>query len=91
MSQLSFYPEEWEEFLENIDFTDEERQIISLIRRGWYQEDITDRTKLCKTNDCKTVYLNHKQNSTLCFKKQEIGGCHKCGTRLFFCCSKIES
>lgn len=40
MKQLDFYPEEWKEFLENIDFTDEERQIISLIRRGWYQEDI---------------------------------------------------
>ena len=40
MRQLSFLKSEWEEFLNCIDFTDDELKIISLIRRGWPQEDI---------------------------------------------------
>lgn len=40
MKKLDFYPEEWREFLDNIDFTDDERKIIALVRRGWHQEDI---------------------------------------------------
>lgn len=40
MNQLNFYVDEWQEFLSNIDFTDEERKVIELVRRGWCQEDI---------------------------------------------------
>lgn len=40
MRQLSFLKSEWEEFLNCIDFTDDELKIIPLIRRGWPQEDI---------------------------------------------------
>lgn len=40
MNSLTFYTDEWNEFLNNIDFTDEEKKIISLVRRGWCQEDI---------------------------------------------------
>lgn len=40
MKKLDFYPEEWTEFLDKIDFTDYERKIIELVRRGWNQEDI---------------------------------------------------
>lgn len=38
--RLEFRKEDWEEFLANIDFTDNEQKIIPLIRRGWYQMDI---------------------------------------------------
>lgn len=38
--RLEFRKEDWEEFLQNIDFTDNEQKIIPLIRRGWYQMDI---------------------------------------------------
>lgn len=40
MKQLQFDRKEWEEFLDNIDFTDDEVKVISLTRRGWKQEDI---------------------------------------------------
>lgn len=40
--QLDFNKNEWEEFLENIDFTDEEKTIIELTRRGFYQIDIAE-------------------------------------------------
>ena len=40
MNSLTFYADEWREFLNNIDFTDDERSIIDLVRRGWAQEDI---------------------------------------------------
>lgn len=38
--RLEFRKEDWEEFLSNIDFTDNEKKIIPLLRRGWYQMDI---------------------------------------------------
>lgn len=38
--KLEFRKEDWEEFLENIDFTDNEKKVIPLLRRGWYQVDI---------------------------------------------------
>lgn len=34
------YADEWEELLASCDFTDEECEIIALIRRGWYGVDI---------------------------------------------------
>lgn len=38
--RLQFLKEDWEEFLQNIDFTDNELKIIPLIRRGWFLVDI---------------------------------------------------
>lgn len=35
-----FEKEEWEEFLENIEFTDKERRIIEFMRRGLEQAEI---------------------------------------------------
>lgn len=40
MKRLDYYKEQWQEFIDNIDFTDEELAIINLARKGWYQEDI---------------------------------------------------
>ena len=40
MCRLNYYKDQWEDFFANIDFTDEEKQIIELVRRGWCQEDI---------------------------------------------------
>lgn len=40
MKQLQFLKNEWIEFIENIDFTDDENKIIEFVRRGWCQEDI---------------------------------------------------
>lgn len=40
MKRLDYYKEQWQEFMDNIDFTDEELAIIDLARKGWYQEDI---------------------------------------------------
>lgn len=40
MKGLTFYANEWNEFLNHIDFTDEEKKVIELVRRGWAQEDI---------------------------------------------------
>ena len=37
---MDYYKEQWQEFIDNIDFTDEELAIIDLARKGWYQEDI---------------------------------------------------
>lgn len=35
-----FEKEEWEEFLENIEFTDKERRIIEFMQRGLEQAEI---------------------------------------------------
>lgn len=40
MAKLDFYPEEWESFIRNCDFTDSEVEIIKLTRRGWAIADI---------------------------------------------------
>ena len=40
MPKLDFYPEEWESFINNCDFTDSEAEIIKLTRRGWAIADI---------------------------------------------------
>lgn len=40
MKRLDYYKEQWQEFIDNIDFTDEELAVINLARKGWYQEDI---------------------------------------------------
>lgn len=38
--KIEFYPEEWKEFIDNCDFTDQELKVIELIRRGWFVPDI---------------------------------------------------
>lgn len=40
MPKLDFYPEEWDSFINNCDFTDIELDIIKLTRRGWVIADI---------------------------------------------------
>ena len=37
---MKFYNDEWEEFINNCGFTDDELEIVRLLRRGWYGEDI---------------------------------------------------
>ena len=41
----TFLKSEWEEFIENCDFTDDELEILPFIRRGWAQVDIA--AELC--------------------------------------------
>lgn len=38
--KLDFYKEEWEEILNSCDFTDDELQVINLLRKGWCLIDI---------------------------------------------------
>lgn len=38
--RIEFTKEDWEEFQAGIDFTDNELDIIPLMRRGWAQVDI---------------------------------------------------
>ena len=40
MKKLDFYPEEWDMFIKECDFTDLELHIIELTRRGWFIPDI---------------------------------------------------
>jgi DNA-binding NarL/FixJ family response regulator len=42
---LRFFKDEWEEFIEHCDFTDDELLIIPFLRRGWYSIDIA--AELC--------------------------------------------
>lgn len=37
---MRFYNDEWEDFIANCGFTDDEMEIVNLIRRGWAQIDI---------------------------------------------------
>lgn len=37
-----FFKDEWEEFIDNCDFTDDEMEVISYLRRGWYEVDIAE-------------------------------------------------
>lgn len=38
--KLQFLKDEWEEFIEHCDFTDDEMEIVPFLRRGWYSVDI---------------------------------------------------
>lgn len=42
---LRFYSDDWEEYIRNCDFTDEELAIIKFMRREWAQADIA--AELC--------------------------------------------
>ena len=37
---MNFYADEWEDFEQNCGFTDDELEIVRLLRRGWYIVDI---------------------------------------------------
>ncbi len=39
-TKLDFYPNEWDFLFAHCDFTDSEKDVIALMRRGMYQEDI---------------------------------------------------
>ena len=43
--KLRFYKDEWELFFQNCDFTDEETEIISFLRKEWALVDIA--AELC--------------------------------------------
>jgi DNA-binding NarL/FixJ family response regulator len=40
-----FFNDEWESFIENCGFTDDELEIVKFLRRGWAQVDIA--AELC--------------------------------------------
>ena len=42
---IRFFKDEWESIIENCGFTDDELEIIHLVRRGWAQIDIAE--ELC--------------------------------------------
>lgn len=37
---LNFYADEWQDFIDNCGFTDDELEIVKLLQRGWYIVDI---------------------------------------------------
>ena len=37
---MNFYADEWQDFIDNCGFTDDELNIVHLLRRGWYIVDI---------------------------------------------------
>lgn len=40
--KMNFFNDEWDEFVENCGFTDEEYEVVVLLRRGWYLIDIAE-------------------------------------------------
>jgi DNA-binding NarL/FixJ family response regulator len=43
--RLQFFNDEWEEFIAECGFTDDELKIVPFLRRGWYSVDIA--AELC--------------------------------------------
>lgn len=39
---MQFYNDEWELFVQNCGFTDDEMAVVVLLRRGWYSVDIAE-------------------------------------------------
>ncbi len=39
---MRFYKDEWESFIENCGFTDDELEIVPYLRRGWACVDIAE-------------------------------------------------
>lgn len=39
-----FFADEWETFITHCGFTDSELEVITLLRRGWHEEDIAAET-----------------------------------------------
>ena len=40
--KMNFFNDEWEEFVENCGFTDEEYEVVVLLRKGWFLIDIAE-------------------------------------------------
>jgi DNA-binding NarL/FixJ family response regulator len=40
--KMNFFKDEWEEFIENCGFTDDETEVVSLLRKGWCLIDIAE-------------------------------------------------
>ena len=38
--KLKFLDDEWEEFMSHCGFTDDEKEIVHYLRKGWYGMDI---------------------------------------------------
>lgn len=38
----NFFNDEWEAFVEHCGFTDDELEVVSYLRRGWYEVDIAE-------------------------------------------------
>lgn len=54
------YKRDWEDYIENCGFSDEELEIIALLRKEWYQVDIAAETKFSLSKvkrRMKTIYL----------------------------------
>lgn len=43
--KMRFFKDEWDSIIENCGFTDDELEIVQLVRRGWAQIDISE--ELC--------------------------------------------
>lgn len=52
---MKFFRDEWEEFLAGCDFTDEEKAIIALLRRGWYGVDIAAELNISHSTEARRV------------------------------------
>ena len=39
---MRFFKDEWDSIVENCGFTDDELEIVELVRRGWAQIDIAE-------------------------------------------------
>ena len=44
---MNFYADEWDDFEQNCGFTDDELEIVKLLRRGWYIADIAAELNVC--------------------------------------------
>lgn len=40
--KLQFFKDEWDDFVENCGFTDDELEIVTYLRRGWSGVDIAE-------------------------------------------------
>lgn len=39
---MNFFKDEWDDFVENCGFTDDELEIVAFLRRGWASIDIAE-------------------------------------------------
>ena len=46
--KMKFYFDEWEEIIKNCGFTDDELNVVALLRRGWYAVDIAEELSISK-------------------------------------------
>jgi DNA-binding NarL/FixJ family response regulator len=50
---VRFFNDEWELFLQNCGFTDDELKIIPFLRRGWAQIDISEELSISRSTFCR--------------------------------------